>query len=281
VAAAGLRLGGHPYWRGIAFTTLSRQHGTSSPAGIAADSIGWVGIVAVLAVIGAVVVTVTRKDPPARLTAWTLAAAVALAPANQARIHVFTSLFKHVGFGAWFAAAVAGLALASLADAVPRSKRGGAFRVGVATVSASAVFGALLSATHFATWPDSDGFIRAVAPALGSGHGPVLAADNGNVIEYYLPRQSAGAVFYGPWFFRYQDPRSGRWLIDEPAYADAVKHKFFRVIALSFNDSQAVDVEIGADIRRYGGYRLVAALPYQVANWHSAYRIWVRVGGAK
>jgi hypothetical protein len=281
VAGAGIRLGGHPYWRGITFTTLSRQHGTSSPAGIAADSIGWVGIVAVLAVIGAVVVTVTRKDLPARLTAWVLAAAVALAPANQARIHVFTSLFKHVGFGAWFAAAVAGLALASLANAVPRLKRDAAFRVAVATVSASAVFGGLLSATHFSTWPDSDGFIKAVAPALSIGRGPVLAADNGNVIEYYLPRQSESAVFYGPWFFRYQDPRSGRRLIDAPAYADAIRHKYFRVVALSFSDSQAVDLEISADIKRYGGYRLAATLPYQVANVRSAYRIWVRIGDAK
>jgi hypothetical protein len=280
VAAAGLRLGGHPYWRGITFTTLSRQHGTSSPAGIAADSLGWVGLLAFLAVLGAVVVTATQKNLPARLTAWVLVAAVALAPANQARIHVFTSLFKHVGFGAWFAAAAAGFALASLASAVPRVKKTAAFRASASAVAGLAVLGGLLSATHFSTWPGSDGFISAVSRVIG-GRGPVLAADNGNVIEYYLPRQSAGAVFYGPWFFRYQDPRSRRWLVGKPAFADAVKHRFFRVVALSFSDSQAVDAEISADIRKYGGYKLVAVLPYQVANWHSAYRVWVREASAK
>jgi 4-amino-4-deoxy-L-arabinose transferase-like glycosyltransferase len=278
---AGLILGGHTYWRGILFTTLSREHGTSSPAGIVADSIGWVGIVALLAVIGAVVATATQTSLPARLTAWTLVVAVALAPANQARINVFTSLFKHVGFGAWFAAAVGGFALASLANAVPTSKREAALRVGVGTVSASAVLGALLSATHFATWPNSNAFIKAVGPALSSVQGPVLAADNGNVIEYYLPSQSANEVFYGPWFFRYRDPGSHRLLTDRPAFADAIKHGFFGVIALSFGDSKALDMQISGDIREYGGYRLVAALPYQAAGVSSAYRVWVRMGGAR
>ena len=109
-AGAALYAGGRPYWRGIRFTTLSRQHGTSSAHGIILTAGGWLLIVAVLSVIGAAVVTATRREPAIRAAAWVLAAAALLAPANQARIHVFVSLFKHVGFGAWFAAAVAGFA---------------------------------------------------------------------------------------------------------------------------------------------------------------------------
>ena len=58
--------------------------------------------------IGAITVACTRRRLPVRLLAGVLAAAVFLVPAEQARIHVYTSLFKHVGFWGWFAAIVAG-----------------------------------------------------------------------------------------------------------------------------------------------------------------------------
>jgi Dolichyl-phosphate-mannose-protein mannosyltransferase len=280
VAAAMVWLAGYPYRRGISLTTLSRQQGTSSPYGIIVDSLGWVGVVAALAVIGAVTVTVTRTSLPLRITAWVLTGAVVLAPANQARIHVFTSLFKHVGFGAWFGAAVAGVALAALADAVPRVKRTAALRAAVSAALVSALLGTLLAATHFTTWAPSAAFVAAVKPVV-PGRGPVLAADNGNVIEYYLRQESSKAIFYGPWYFRYRDPDSHRHLVGTSAFADAIRHRFFRVIALSFSDSKAIDLRISGDIRRYGGYRLMKVVPYQVAGWRSAYRIWVREGSAR
>ena len=279
IAGTMLWLGGPSYWRGITFTTLSRQHGTSSPFGIIMDSLGWVGIVAALGVIGAVTVTVTRKSRPLRITAWVLAAAVGLAPANQARIQVFTSLFKHVGFGTWFAAAVAGLALGALADAVPRVKKGAALRAAASATLVSALLGTLLATAHFAAWPSSAGFIADLEPIM-PGSGPVLAADNRNVIEYYLPRQSRNDIFYGPWYFRYKDPRTHRYLLGAPAFADAIKHRFFRVIALAFSDPQSTDPRLQADIDKYGGYRLTAVLPYRAAGLSSAYRIWVREGRA-
>ena len=279
--ATALRLGGHSYWRGITYTTLSRPHGDSSAFGILADSIGWVGVVGLLALAGVFVVMFTRQSRYLKLAAVVLAGAIVLAPANQARIHVFTSLFKHVDFGTWFAAAVAGLALASLADAVPPVKRSAAVRAAAAAVAATAVGGVILSSTHFSSWPASSGFVAAARPVLASARGPVLAADAGNMLEYYLPAQSRHVVYYGPWFFRYQDPKSGKYLVNLPAYADAIQHRFFSVIALSFSDSEATDVKISADIKRYGGYRLTAVIPYRAAGVQSAFRIWVRDGGAQ
>lgn len=278
--AGALRLGGHPYWRGIGYTTLSRQHGNASAHGILVDTIGWVGIAGVLALIGVLVVARTESGVPVRLAAVTLAGAIVLAPANQARIQVFTSLFKHVDFGAWFAAATAGVALASLARAVPAVKRNSAAAAAAAAAAVAAVSGVLLSATHFSSWPASSSFVTAMRPVLAGARGPVLAADNGNVLEYYLPGDITRVIFYGPWFFRYHDPGTGRYLTGLPAYADAIRHRFFSVIALSFSDSQATDVRVSADIARYGGYRLVSVLPYRAAGAPSAYRIWVLDGGA-
>lgn len=276
LAAVALSLGGHAYWRGIAYTTLSRQHGTSSAYGIIFDSVGWVGVTAGLAIIGALIITRTHHTTPMKITAWLLAGAITLAPANQSRIHVFTSLFKHVGIGAWFASAIAGVALAALADAVPAVKRHAALRTSLAALAGTGILGALLAATHFSSWPDSSAFTAYVRPVLAANPGPVLAADNGNVIEYYDEPASTGTYFYGTWFFRYQDPQSHVFLTGLPAYVDAIDHQFFTVIALSFSDSQQTDVEISADITMSGKYRLTAVLPYTTGHAHSAYRVWVR-----
>jgi hypothetical protein len=273
---AGIRLGGHPYWRGINFTTLTRAHGTSSPRGIIADSFGWVFLVAILAAIGSAVAMVRQTQLSMKLCVLALAGAIVLAPANQARIHVFTSLFKHVGFGAWFAAAVGGYALASLADAVPAVKKQGALMTSTCAAVVGIVLGAMLAQTHFNSWPNTTNFIGRLQTLLPEHRGSVLAADNGNVIEFYLEDEIDGLPFYGPWFFRYQDPSTGKFLVDRPAYADAIRHRYFSVIALSFSDSRAIDEVIEQDIRTYGGYTLVATLPYQDSGSVSAFRIWVR-----
>ena len=272
----GIRLGGPSYWRGITVTTLDRAHGGSSAAGILADSLGWVAIIVILAVIGSAVAITMQPALPMKLCACLLASAVILAPANQARIHVFTSLFKHVGFGAWFAAAVAGYALASLASAVPAVKQRGAAMASTGAAVVGLLIGASLAETHFLSWPDSTAFVTQLRPLLPAHKGTVLAADNGNVIEYYLPDELQGMVFDGPWFIRYQDPHTGKYLAGRAAYADAIKHRFFSVIALSFGDSRATDQAISREIRTYGGYQLIATLPYRAGGQTSAFRIWVR-----
>ncbi len=274
----GLRLGGPVYWRGITHTTLARAHGGSSAAGIVADSLGWVAVVVILAVIGSAVAITMQPALPMKLCACLLASAVVLAPANQARIHVFTSLFKHVGFGAWFAAAVAGYALASLANAVPAVKQRGAAMTSAGVAVAGLLIGASLAQTHYLSWPKTTEFTAKLGTLLPAHKGNVLAADNGNVIEYYLPDELQGMIFYGPWFLHYQDPASGKFLAGRAAYADAIKHGYFSVIALSFGDSRATDRAITRDIRAYGGYQLISTLPYHAGGRASSFRIWVRVG---
>jgi hypothetical protein len=273
---AGIRLGGHTYWRGINYTTLTRAHGTSSAAGIITDSFGWAAVIIILAAIGSAVAVAKQAQLATRVCACVMGGAIILAPANQARIHVFTSLFKHVGFGAWFAAAVAGYALASFPAAVPAVKRRGALIAGTSVAIAGLLAGASLAQTHFVSWPNTAKFISQLRPLLPAHKGRVLAADNGNVIEYYLPDELNGMIFSGPWFLRYQDPNTGKYLASRRAYSDAVKHRYFSVIALSFGDSRAIDEVISKDIRTYGGYQLVATLPYRTAGLSSAFRIWVR-----
>src|SRR5262249_44405733 len=140
------------------------------------------------------------------------------------------------------------------------------------------LLGASLAQTHFESWPNTSGFIAHLRTLLPAHKGRVLAADNGNVIEFYLPNELQGMIFSGPWFIRYQDPATGRYLVGGAVFADAIKHLSFSLIAVSFGDSRATDEVIDKDIRAYGGYQLIAAVPSRAAGLSSMSRIWAREG---
>jgi hypothetical protein len=202
---------------------------------------------------------------------------VFLTPVSQARIHVITSLFKHVGFGAWFSCAVAGYAVAALARAVPPVKAAGAFRAGLAAVAASGVIAAVLAGNHFRGWPASSAFIAAVRPVIAHTVGPIAASeDDVRVIYYYLPGEAASHQIVAPTFFSFVNPDTGVRQTGAAAYAEAIRQHWFGMIALPFWGEQSTDKAIQAAVERYGGYRLANVIPYTVGGRHSAFRIWVR-----
>jgi hypothetical protein len=270
---AGLKAGGAGYWLGLTSTTLTRA-GDNVPAfGVLYASAEWVGGIAVLAIIGAIATFAKRFGLPVRALACILVTALFLAPAEQARIHAITSLFKHVGFGAWFGCITAGFAIACLATAVPAVKAGGAVRAGIAATALGAVAGAGMAGGHFSSWPRSASFTARLAALAEKYRGPVLQ-DN-DVPEYYVPalrwRTRAGTVQ-----FTYTDPRNGRKLSGRGAYLDAIKHGYFSIIDLSFANTIQDDNKITHDISVAGAYRLAAVIPYEVDGVRAAYKIWVR-----
>ncbi len=278
-----LKIGGHEYLLGIESTTLTRSHGTVSPKQIIYDSMVWVGLAGLLALIG-VAVSISRARRPADwLLSCVLAGAILLAPANQARIMVLTSLFKHVGFGAWFACAVAGLALSALADAVPRVKQRKALRVGVATVAILAVPGAALAGTHYSGWPKATTLMAQLRPILQQDRGRILATDGTqSVIEYYLPQDIFDDVFYGGYWFGMREA-DGKVVTQGLGYVYAVKHHFFSVIVLTLSakshyrtGQSAADAEVAKDIRADKDYRLAKIVPYKVHSFVAEFQIWVR-----
>jgi hypothetical protein len=276
--AAALHIGGHSYVTGILFTTVSRAAGTNSVIGVLTVSAGWVGAVAFLAVLGAMVIFFDRPDWPGRLTAVVLTLAITLAPADQAHIRTIISLFKHVGFGAWFAAAVGGYALAALTVAVPPGKVVQALRVGAGVTVAAGFIGALLATSHYHTWPNAKPFTAALKPILKESPGPIAASEDTYIIEYYLRESGAEHVFANPGYFSYTDPSTHKRLHGNAAYADAVKTQYFGIIALPFWAEPGTDIAIEKAIARYGGYRLDRYIPYHMGNVVSAYHIWVRGG---
>lgn len=278
VVAFALILAGPAYWHGIAITTTARPDGSVPMPGVLFISGKWIGAVAALAVVGA---ASCRRG--SRLLGSVLAVAVFLVPAEEARIHTLTSLFKHVGYGGWFGCIVAGYALGALTRAVPPVKVAASIRVAVATVVAAAVPGVAYAGSHFSAWPNESRYSSVLKPLLASGGPGQLLVDDAQIPEYYLEIYKGFDRITNSSYFAYTDPVTHR-RVTQPAaaYADAIRHRFFSVISLTYGNSPAVyDPGIVADIDKYGGYQLVNSIPYDLPADHGRFLTWVRKGSAK
>ena len=246
--AAAIAAGGPGYWQGVTATTLARPAAASPMTTVLKDGYVWTSLILVLAALG--VWLSARSRERARLLPAVLLAAALLAPAGQARLHTAVSLQKHVVFGAWFAAMAAGYALARLS----RVDRGYGWAVVMALpITASTLFGSMGQA-HFLhrDWPDASGLIRVLRPAVRAHPGSYLAEDD-DVAAYYLRGQVRWQNWSGTYYYRYGDLPAGA-----PSYAAAIARHHFALIILDFGDTAAIDQKIVADLRRAGGYRVLA-----------------------
>jgi 4-amino-4-deoxy-L-arabinose transferase-like glycosyltransferase len=260
--------GGHSYLTGITSTTLSRPGSTVPVLRVLGASAEWIGAVAFLAITGAVTVTRRRVG---RLTAlaWVLAAAVFLAPLGQARIHTNFSLFKHVGYGAWFACIVAGCGVTALARAVQSRQARNASVVSVMLVFLLGVSGAVLSTLHFAAWPNSAQMIRGIAPVIDRTGCPCLVAEN-DVVHYYLIQQTAQQTFTTVFVMKYRD--DGRELSGVPAYRAAIRDHYFRLAEIDPSEMAALYAPIVHALSA-SHYRLVVTTASNVPG--EPFEIWV------
>jgi hypothetical protein len=277
--AVAVTAGGASYLRGITYTTLDRPSGSYSAIFLLYASGKWLWPVLLLAVLGVVAAATAGRGAPFGVLAAVLAAAILLAPAEQARIHTYTSLFKHDGYGAWFACAVAGYALAALSRLVPQAKALTAFRTGVALVAIAAVPGIPTALAHFRGWPDSTAMTAAMSGDIAGHPGRILADDNGDLLYYYLGQQMTGVPASGTWYLSFRDPASGARKSGPAAYADAIDHGYFSVVMLDYWDNAGIDGDIEHDLSTGTGarlYRLAQAIPFTATGVHSQFDIWVR-----
>ena len=277
---AGLKIGGPSYLTGLKFTTLERGSGSYPAFGIFYVSAVWMGLTLLLAFIGVIVTIWRRPRLSDRLLSLVLGVSVTLVPTEQARIHTFTSLFKHVGYGAWFAAIVAGYALSSFPRAVPAAKERFAYVVGIVAVLLAAVPGTVIATAHFTEgWPSTSTYIARLRPwvARARDQGEMLF-DDLSIPQYYSPGLMPWQFVLNNVYFAYTDPATGKRITQPPlAYADAIQHGYFALIALTYGNAPSTyDPGIRQDIKRYGGYKLVLDVPYRLTHNGGAFLVWVR-----
>ena len=210
----------------------------------------WTSLILVLAVLGATMALASRAGSRGKPLPAVLAAAALLAPAGQAVLHTTVSLHKHVVPGAWFAAIAAGYAMARLSRVDPGH---GWAAVMALPIAAATLFGSLgQAAALFRVWPDSAAAVAVLRSAVRAHPGQYLAEDY-DVEAYYLRDRVPWPRWSNTWFFRYRQAAPG-----PPSYAAAISHHYFSLVILDFGDTAATDVLITADMRRAGGYYVLA-----------------------
>ena len=250
LAAAAVAVGGRAYWQGLTASTLARPGADTPVTTVLRSAYVWTSLILILAVLGATIALASREDSGGKPLPAVLAAAALLAPAGQAVLHTTVSLHKHVVPGAWFAAIAAGYAMARLSRIDPG--RGWA-AVMALPIAAATLFGSLgQAAALFRVWPDSAAAVAILRSAVHAHPGQYLAEDY-DVEAYYLRDRVPWPHWSGTWFFHYQQAAPG-----PPSYAAAISRHYFSLVILDFGDTAAADVLITADMRRAGGYYVLA-----------------------
>jgi len=276
-----LRLAGPNYRQGIEFTTLERFSGASSTGSLVWDCLQWAGLPLALAVVGAIGYAIRPRTEPGEHVAQggsrlrraslgvVMAGSALLAPAEQIRIHTFVSLQKHIGFGLFLAAPIAGVGLARLVgDHFRRAQ------IGIAAWGAVLTLGMTQANNLFNAWPNTTVFVADFAHYLQPGARYLVEVDE--VPIYYLRshKDAQPDQFTSTYYIGYVDSQ-GQFLTGDAAFVAAIKAGYFRVIAYNFQTTPAVDSLIAKTLAADPLYRLAAAIPN--GNDTVTQYIWVRV----
>jgi 4-amino-4-deoxy-L-arabinose transferase-like glycosyltransferase len=241
-------VGGQEYWLGITTSTLARPQSDVPVTTILKSAYVWISLILVLAVIGAVLAS--RGEARGKLLPAVLAGAALLVPAEQARLHTTVSLQKHVVFGAWFAAIAAGYAMARFSRVDPG--RGWAAVMAI-PIAASTLFGSMgQAASLYQAWPNAVEVVSVLRSAIRSHPGDYLAEDY-DVEAYYLRDDAPWPRWSSTYYFSYPGSVPGA-----PSYAAAISSHYFSLVILDFGDTSAIDTQVTADMRRSGGYYVLA-----------------------
>jgi hypothetical protein len=269
---AGLLIGGSSYLGGFERTTLTRVPGASSALTVLADAWSWTGIIIVLAACGFVVSLVGRQG---RAQTWLLAVltiAGVLGPLEQARLHTSTSLDKHVGLGAWFAAIAAGYAVDKFIAAASSERKA---RVLTCTACVVALvfpvaLGARQSREFSTDWPNATAFVAIMRPLADNSKGRMLVEDP-SLAEYYLPsgsqwqRWSSTRNIVLPSGASTGGPSTKAGVVgggNAGEFAVFIEEGYFSLVALNYTDTTALDQQITTDLVHNRHYHRIAVVPY-------------------
>ncbi len=272
VAVAGLMIGavklaGPDYLKGIDFTTLQRAQGTVTTRHLLWDCLQWIGVPFGLALVGAVSYAVRPHVEPGEKIAAAgsrfrrvvlgvvLAGSAMLAPAEQIRIHTEVALQKHVGFGLFFAAPIAGVGLVRIiGDHFRRAQ------IGVVVWVAALALGLTQAETMFSEWTNSTQFVASLKHYLRPHAHYLIEVDE--VPIYYLRhyRDAEPDQFTSTYYIGYVNGQ-GRYLTGDAGYVAAIRADYFRIVAYNEVTTPAVDQVLAHALEANPAYRLAAAIP--------------------
>jgi hypothetical protein len=270
---AGMLIGGSTYFGGFERTTLSRAAGAASPLTVLSDSWSWTGLVVVLAACGIIISLVNRRGRAQTWLLVILTIAAILGPLEQANLNTTASLNKHVGLGAWFAAAAAGYAVDWFVAAAPAG-RNRILTCGACVLALAfpISLGASQSYAFATSWPNSTSFIAILGPTVFKNTGHLLVEDP-TIAEYYLPegsqwqRWSSTRNIILPSGASTGGPSQASGVVgpgNAGTFALYIRHGYFSVIALNFSDTTPLDHTLAKDIEQSHHYYKAQVVPYGI-----------------
>lgn len=227
---------------GIISTTASRTPISPAPASLLLTNVGiWVGIVLILAVLGAA--TQYRRWP----LVLTLLAFSVIGPAQQIRIGEETSLSKHVAFGMVFAAPLAG---ALLAWFIVRSKWIGMPITGAVLVMQFAL-GATQSQQFLTTWVDDTAMVEALREEIAVSPDKAILGEEPSAQRYALRGEIEPILWTDTFALNYGNK------VGMPAYREAIDQSHFGTIYLNLNTDNG---------KQINEYLTTSETPYRLSN---------------
>jgi hypothetical protein len=277
-----LRRAGPAYAAAVTGTTTSRPDGSVPELTIVRESAAWGGVVTALAVFGAVAYAIRPRTEPnewiapaggrARRAALgaLLAGTAFLAPLYQAHLHTDVSLQKHIGFGLFFAAPLAGLGLARLVGDHFRRPQ-----VGVALWSLALVLGMAQSQKLYGDWPAAGPLVQALSPHLRPGAKYLVEAPE--VPIYYLEGRADAQPdqFWSTYNISYVDSR-GQTLTGNAGFQAAIRAGFFQIVAYDGGTTPAADAVIAQALRSTRDYGLASVVPEHDSAGQVDFYVWVK-----
>jgi len=277
-----LKLGGKAYMTAISSTTTNRVQGATPITTLLKESAEWGGVIFVLALIGTAVYVYRVRTEPEELMAPAggrfrrlclgvlLTGTALLAPAYQAHLHTDISFQKHIGFGLFFAAPMAGVGLARLL--------GDHFRrphIAVGIVSLALVLG-LVQTTHlYQVWPNSTQFVRAFSQYL-KPKAQYLVEVPEVPIYYLLGHQDAQpSQFTSTFYINYRNNK-GVLLTGTVGFTAAVDAGHFHVVAYNNEVTAAADAVLAEALSASKDYYLAAEVNITDTFGPGDYFIWVK-----
>ena len=263
------------YLAGIDQTTVTRQ-GDGTPFLVVLRSAwDWTAVVLVLSML-AVAISLKTERPAARWLLAVLAGSALLVPIEQARIHTYTSLSKHVDFGAWFAAIAVGYLIDRAVGWLSRRRLQAAATVISALLLAPVAVAGAAQADSFFTWPGTANLIPVLRQL--TRHGGRFLADNTPPLEYYLPRTS-----WRQWSSVYSItlPSGLRQTEESSAfgpYRERLAAHYFTLVVLAFSDKPQLDHAIAKYLSADRSYRFVGTVPFSNQGATGGYLVWVYRG---
>lgn len=277
-----LQLAGPTAVHGILHSTTGRARGDTTASAVLLDAAQWGGILFGMALMGAVLyarrpatagpgLAYELGRVPRAALALLLAGGALITPVYQIHLRTDVSFQKHIGFGLWFAAPLAGYGLVRLSG---RHFSRIQAAIGVWALALAAGMGQ----THvmFNAWADSGGLVAALRHYQTPAGRYLVEVDE--VPIYYLRGdvEAEPDQFTSTYSIQYTDA-GGHLLSGAPAYQAAIKEGYFQIVAIEDGPTRQADEAITAALAAPGSpYRRAELIPGRTAYGTVVYQVWVR-----